>query len=801
MEDFFLRVLLVLAAGVCGCVAPGGSANASTGVRAQPVSSSAVLPPNSTLCVDHAGGDLKMFVLDGADMALCYNACVSNAQCAGWIYMPPNCSFPSCPKGKAFCWLKSAWTTATAQQDCCRDSGFVRTPPPPPRPNPFPPFASCPGSPPLVQVTLDPGNVTHSINPMYRGCHLDIGYSHQPRPLYSQLIYSASYELGDPTAQWNAKQSPDGVGWVMYNESSQVQGQARLVKAPSAEQWNGHASMSLKKLDNSQGVFGMANRGLGHEGLVFEAERDYDGFVIVKPVTAVTLTLQIQDRSVAPPKVLATQDVHLEPSDWTKVPFNLTTTGGTQCVGIEPGSDPTVGCPVYNTTYTAHASMSDLTAHVCVKCGGQFVVGLRGAGEMRLGFTFLEPGQWARLENLNILKSGVQLLQDMGITAVRQGGSFADSSDYFWKNWIPRQDENMPLVRWGHDLESGWGPFHLIDMCNAIGIEPIVTTFAVPADPVDMADFVEYCYGNASTAWGRRRIEQGHPEPYRWKYIELGNEQYNYLFVDQVQAMEERAAALGLSDNFYYLFPQNSGVNATDQGRAKSLGIGDRLVVDIHDGPNGAVALSRDALQKFPTWGTANMETNCGDHTVHRMLEEAADLIDFFTAGIAQLHARAASFCFERSGYQEGGLNDQGISFFLPNMTWLQPPGYVHALISSAWQPNAAVSMVTGCESVRCGLMPCVMSHVQVSSDKTNATVYLLNMTPDVISANITFTRDWQPSTNTLHGWTISSNNLQQANTPAEPAAVSPQPVVMDTTQVQKIPAQSFTIVTTTVKQ
>jgi hypothetical protein len=28
---------------------------------------------------------------------------------------------------------------------------------------------------------------------------------------------------------------------------------------------------------------------------------------------------------------------------------------------------------------------------------------------------------------------------------------------------------------------------------------------------------------------------------------------------------------------------------------------------------------------------------------------------------------------------------DQGISFFLANMTWLQPPGHVHTMISDSW--------------------------------------------------------------------------------------------------------------------
>ena len=52
--------------------------------------------------------------------------------------------------------------------------------------------------------------------------------------------------------------------------------------------------------------------------------------------------------------------------------------------------------------------------------------------------------------------------------------------------------------------------------------------------PEDWADLVEYCHGNASTAWGRQRIADGHPAPYDLTVFELGNEQYNPRFVEQV---------------------------------------------------------------------------------------------------------------------------------------------------------------------------------------------------------------------------------------------------------------------------
>jgi hypothetical protein len=54
-----------------------------------------------------------------------------------------------------------------------------------------------------------------------------------------------------------------------------------------------------------------------------------------------------------------------------------------------------------------------------------------------------------------------------------------------------------------------------------------------------------------------------------------------------------------------------------------------------------------------------------------RAMSEATDLNDWFNCAevdCTRLHFRTASFCDERSGHFDAF--DQGISFFLPNMTW-----------------------------------------------------------------------------------------------------------------------------------
>ena len=85
-------------------------------------------------------------------------------------------------------------------------------------------------------------------------------------------------------------------------------------------------------------------------------------------------------------------------------------------------------------------------------------------------------------------------------------------------------------------------------------------------------------------------------------------------------------------------------------------------------------------------------ETNAGTHDLGRALDEAADLNEWFNVPSPlseRLWARTASFCTERSGLFDGF--DQGLVFFTANQAWLQPPGYVHAMITQTYGDQALV--------------------------------------------------------------------------------------------------------------
>eukprot|EP00966_Prymnesium_polylepis_P180772 4186777-Prymnesium_polylepis.1 len=77
-----------------------------------------------------------------------------------------------------------------------------------------------------------------------------------------------------------------------------------------------------------------------------------------------------------------------------------------------------------------------------------------------------------------------------------------------------------------------------------------------------------------------------------------------------------------------------------------------------------------------------------------RASKEAADLNAWFNcfdvdgtgALCRRLKFRTVSFCGERSGHLD--IWDQGVSMFLPNMTWLQPPGTHTAACSASLSPS-----------------------------------------------------------------------------------------------------------------
>ena len=149
------------------------------------------------------------------------------------------------------------------------------------------------------------------------------------------------------------------------------------------------------------------------------------------------------------------------------------------------------------------------------------------------------PGPAHRYKGLPLHKHAVEMLLGMGVRLLRVGGSFvsrpcnapdtapaahcAQPPDYYhWKNWRgERAARRSAAASWGRDLEGGWGLFEALDLGAATGVEVVVSTFAQGVAPEELAQLVEYCYGDASTEYGRKRIvDDGHPAQYPLRVVD-----------------------------------------------------------------------------------------------------------------------------------------------------------------------------------------------------------------------------------------------------------------------------------------
>lgn len=301
---------------------------------------------------------------------------------------------------------------------------------------PFPTLAS---GPPPIGVKID-SSATHTPSRLYLGCHSDSGYTHQPRGFYSQLVFGESFEeVPGSYEPWLNVTSSGAIATASFSTTVAKQGSR---------------SLNLSYTSGS-GVVGMANRGLGREGLYLEGGKDYEGYLFARSLASRPQALVVGFRSTTGPSKgdwLAKTSVSVPAgAEWSQLSFKLTPSMGTACVDGSDDPDGVVMCG--NVCGPPRCS----PGHACVKCGGELVVGLEEAGAVFVDYIFVSPGAWGTVAGLPVLKSGVDALSKMGVSLIRQGGSFTDPADYFWKRWRGKPwDRPSVGWAWGQSLVSGW---------------------------------------------------------------------------------------------------------------------------------------------------------------------------------------------------------------------------------------------------------------------------------------------------------------------------------------------------------
>ena len=135
------------------------------------------------------------------------------------------------------------------------------------------------------------------------------------------------------------------------------------------------------------------------------------------------------------------------------------------------------------------------------------------------------------------------------------------SSRWNWKETIGDKSQRRGLYNvWGYFNTYGLGYHELLQLCEDLDAAPLYVcnvgmscSARQPAESVqgdalqpmvqDALDALEYAMGPVTSPWGAKRAANGHPEPFKIKYIEIGNEnggpvyQANYrVFYDAIKA-------------------------------------------------------------------------------------------------------------------------------------------------------------------------------------------------------------------------------------------------------------------------
>jgi len=145
------------------------------------------------------------------------------------------------------------------------------------------------------------------------------------------------------------------------------------------------------------------------------------------------------------------------------------------------------------------------------------------------------------------------------------GGSLSDK--YHWENAIGPIEQRSDNLHYSNRFEkSVFGTDEFMEFCREINTEPMMTVNFGSGSPQEAAKWVEYCNGGKRTAYGAKRVANGHSKPYNVRYWEVGNEIYagletghtkvkNYAnrFVEFAKAMKKidpsiRIGAVAMAD-------------------------------------------------------------------------------------------------------------------------------------------------------------------------------------------------------------------------------------------------------------
>lgn len=170
------------------------------------------------------------------------------------------------------------------------------------------------------------------------------------------------------------------------------------------------------------------------------------------------------------------------------------------------------------------------------------------------------------------------------------GGNYLEGNAFNqrfnWKETIgPVEQRPGHPSPWGYWSTDGFGLLEFAEWCEDLDMEPLLGVFAgyclgrggvIPAGPQlepyvqEALEEIEYLIGDANTTqWGAQRAKDGHPQPFKMQYVEVGNEDwfdrsgsYDGRFAQFYDAIKRKYPQLKVISSWGYEQPQSGWVKS-----------------------------------------------------------------------------------------------------------------------------------------------------------------------------------------------------------------------------------------------
>ena len=393
--------------------------------------------------------------------------------------------------------------------------------------------------------------------------------------------------------------------------------------------------------------------------------------------------------------------------------------------------------------------------------GGRFVIEIRSAGMLDVGYVFLEPGEWGLYKGLHVRRDVGEMLEKQGISVLRFGGCMANAADWKWKNMTGAPETRKIYKGWWYDYSSyGFGIIEFLDLCEALGVK-MIPDFSSFESANDMADFVSFALGtDPNNEWVKLRKEMGREEPYHLEYIQIGNEDK----VDTAFALRFNRIA----NEIWKLAPQLTLIVGdfeykdviTDPMKISGAtsGItslaGQKLILENAVKKSGKVLFDihfwsesgSDPMQFFPTAlsfykalktlvpaadaALCVLELNANNHDFERALCNAMAISNAERiSDIIQIMCSANALQVNKQN--DNGWN-QGLVFMDNSGAWYQAPAYIDRLFYDAYLPY--VANFTSSEVVNHAKLDIT---VLISEDQKAVSVKIVNRSGEALGIGI----------------------------------------------------------------